>query len=280
MLKVIGNSGYDLGARARQIRDDLAALSNVTPADLLKVQLDDRAVFLARWRDLLLAGLTPAATAGHPRRLELRTAVEAWGGRASVDSVGYRMVRTFRQSLSRAVLRPLTAACLTADARFSAGLQTEGPVWAILTARPPHLLNPAYKSWDEQVLAAVDDVLDQFTDGPLSAHSWGERNTVRIEHPVAGGLPVIGGWFSMPREPLPGDSNMPRFQAVSAGASERMVVSPGHEGEGLFHMPAGQCGNPLSAHFGDGHEAWARGKPTPFLPGPTVHTLTLVPGAR
>ena len=277
MLKVIGNSGYDLGARARQIRDDLAALANVKPADLLQVQLDDRAVFLERWRDLLLAELTPAAAVGHPRRLELRKTVEAWGGRASIDSVGYRMVRTFRQYLSRAVLRPLTAACLKADARFYAGLQSEGPVWAILAARPPHLLNPTYKSWDDQILAAVDEVLDQFKDGPLSSHPWGERNTVRIEHPVAGGLPFVGRWFSMPREPLPGDSNMPRFQAVSAGASERMVVSPGHEDEGLFHMPAGQCGNPLSPHFGDGHEAWARGKPTPFLPGPTVQTLTLKP---
>src|SRR5256885_4345765 len=51
-------SQYDLGARAGQIRDDLLALQgNITPADMLRIQLDDRAVFLARWRTLLLSVL-------------------------------------------------------------------------------------------------------------------------------------------------------------------------------------------------------------------------------
>ena len=44
-------SEYDLGARAGQIRDDLMALQgSVKPADMLQIQLDDRAKFLARWR--------------------------------------------------------------------------------------------------------------------------------------------------------------------------------------------------------------------------------------
>jgi penicillin amidase len=42
-------------------------------------------------------------------------------------------------------------------------------------------------------------------------------------------------------------------------------------------MPGGQSGHPLSPYFRAGHEAWARGEPTPFLPGKTEHTLTLTP---
>ena len=46
---------YDLGARAGQIRDGLMALSgDIKPADMLHIQLDDRALFLARWQALLL----------------------------------------------------------------------------------------------------------------------------------------------------------------------------------------------------------------------------------
>ncbi len=82
----------------------------------------------------------------------------------------------------------------------------------------------------------------------------------------------------MPREPLPGDNHMPRVQGPSFGASERMVVSPGHEADGLIHMPGGQSGNPLSPFWGTGHAAWAHDEPTPFLPGEAAHTLTLVPG--
>jgi penicillin G amidase len=66
-------------------------------------------------------------------------------------------------------------------------------------------------------------------------------------------------------------------QGVSFGASERFAVSPGHEAEGYFHMPGGQSGHPLSPYFMAGHEAWAKGELTPFLPGATEHTLTLMP---
>ncbi len=46
---------------------------------------------------------------------------------------------------------------------------------------------------------------------------------------------------------------------------------------GIFHMPVGESGHPLSPHYQDGHAAWAEGKPTPFLPGPAVDVLKLVP---
>ena len=91
-------------------------------------------------------------------------------------------------------------------------------------------------------------------------------------------MPQLGGFLDMPREPLPGDNHMPRFQSPSAGASERFGVSPGREDQGYFHMPCGQSGHPLSPHYADGHAAWAKGEKTPFLPGPAVQVLTLVPG--
>jgi penicillin amidase len=63
------------------------------------------------------------------------------------------------------------------------------------------------------------------------------------------------------------------------GASERFVVSPGAEATGILHMPGGQSGHPWSPFYRAGHEAWVRGKPTPFLPGLTQYTLTLHPPA-
>ena len=81
----------------------------------------------------------------------------------------------------------------------------------------------------------------------------------------------------MPADPLPGDIDMPRVQTPTFGASMRLVVSPGHEAEGLLHMPGGQSGHPLSPFYRAGHEAWVKGEPTPLLPGPAEHTLTLTP---
>jgi penicillin amidase len=70
---------------------------------------------------------------------------------------------------------------------------------------------------------------------------------------------------------------MPRVQTPSFGASQRMVVSPGREDEGIFHMPGGQSGHPMSRFFDAGHAAWAEGEPSPFLPGERRHLLRLLP---
>jgi penicillin amidase len=280
-LARLGDGGYLLGARARQIRDALLASRRVRPEDMLRLQLDDRALFLQRWRDLLLAALSPQAVAD-PRRRELRNLVEAWGGRAAVDSAGYLLVRTFRVVLAKRLFEPLTAACTRAAPGFDY-LQTfgqaEGPLWRLVTERPGHLLPPGSRSWSDEIMAAVDETLDLHTeDGhPLSASTWGKRNTVRVRHPVSPGLPGFGRWLDMPPLELPGDEHMPRVQHPDYGATLRMVVSPGREAEGIFHMPGGESGHPLSRHYRDGHAAWARGEATPFLPGPAAHVLRLTP---
>ena len=81
----------------------------------------------------------------------------------------------------------------------------------------------------------------------------------------------------MEPRPLPGDANMPRVQTPSFGASERFAVSPGREEQGYMQMPGGQSGHPLSPFYRAGHLAWENGEPTPFLPGPPAHHLTLTP---
>ncbi|HTG34362.1 MAG TPA: penicillin acylase family protein [Thermoanaerobaculia bacterium] len=280
-LRAIGNGGYDLGARARQIRDDLMKLERTTPRDLLAIQLDDRALFLERWRDLLLRTLSPEAVQGHPGRGELRRLVETrWTGRAAVDSAAYRAVRAFRLFLREAVFVSLTGQeGVPEEDRVRPPAQFEGPLWRLVTERPAHLLDPRYKSWDQEILAAVDALLEsgERQGAKLADRTWGERNTTRIQHPLSLALPFLGRWLDVPPRQLPGDENMPRVQGPTFGASERMVVSPGHEEAGLFEMPVGQSGHPLSPYYRKGHKAWEEGTPTPFLPGPAMHTLRLVP---
>lgn len=280
-LNIVGNGGYALGARARQIRDDLMKLERVTPRDLLAIQLDDRALFLDRWRDLLLQALSPAALQGHPTRAELRKLVETtWTGRASVDSAAYRAVRLFHNLLEDQVFASLTGqGDVPEEDRFEPTEQFGGTLWRIVTERPMNLLDPRYPSWDQEILAAVDAVLDRFGESgsDLADRSWGERNTIRIRHPLSAAVPLLSRWLDVPARQLPGDWDMPRVQSPTFGASERMVVSPGQEETGIFHMPGGQSGNPLSPYYQKGIEAWQEGKATPFLPGPPVHKLRLTP---
>ncbi len=279
MLAIMGEGNYPLGARARQIRDDLFAKEKFSPGDLMDIQLDNRAVFLERWQKLALATLDDAAMARDPRLREAKSLIENWGGRASVDSVGYRMVKAFRLAVSDRAFAPLIAPVLKMSPKFrySRVWQSEGPLWALLSARPAHLLDPKYADWNALLTDSLGAVVTALTqDGrKLSERTWGEFNTARIQHPLSRAVPSLARFLDMPKDPLPGDDHMPRVHSPTNGASERFVVSPGHEDQGFFHMPTGQSSHPLSPYFGAGHEAWVKGEKTPFLPGPARYTLTL-----
>jgi penicillin amidase len=139
-----------------------------------------------------------------------------------------------------------------------------------------HLLDPKFKTWTDLLVAAADRVAeDAQKAGGIATYTWGKGNTVHIRHPFSAAMPMLAPLLDMPDEELPGDSNMPRVQGSTFGASERFAVSPGREKDGYLHMPAGQSGHPFSPHYRDAQAAWASGEATAFLPGPTTHTLAL-----
>ncbi len=273
-LAVLGDGGYALGARAMQIRDGLLALRSATEADMLAIQLDDRALFLARWRRLLLQAL-----GDDPARDALRRAVEDGAARASVDDAGYRLVRAFRHQVAARVWSTIVLGCggLHAGDGLPAPRQFEGALWRVLDARPKHLLNPRYASWHELLLAAADAATDGCARRDPARCTWGDANVASIRHPLGRAIPLLGDWLDMPATPLPGDTHMPRVQRPQMGASERFAVAPGREALGYFHMPAGQSAHPMSPFYDAGHRAWEEGRATPFLPGPARHRLSLTP---
>jgi len=279
----MGSHGVALGARQGQIRDRLLALERADEADMLALQLDDEARFLDRWRTHLLALLDEAAVAGEPALAAARDHVEGGSGHAARDDVGYRLVRNFRLEVMSRVTAPVDAVLRDLDDDFRlrrVNRQLEYPTWALIEARPAHLLNPDFDSWRDLELDALRAVVQPlFDDGGLDDDTWGEANRLAIRHPLAGALPVLGRWLAMPDEPMSGDTHMPRVQAPRHGASERFAVSPGREGDAYLHMATGQSSHPLSPFFDAGHRDWVEGRPTPWLPGAPRHTLVLRPAA-
>ncbi len=281
VLAHLGANGYMLGARAQQIRDALMALERPGIEAMLAIQLDDRALLQLQWRDLLLEALADADAAPYPWRGELRDILQRWDGRASIDSVGFRIAREFRLRVQEEVLRGLLAGCgdFEEPIRLAATNQVEGPLWRLVTEKPDHLLPPPHTSWNDLLLHAADAAVASCGNDPLSDCTWGAINRVTLEHPLADVLTFLRPWLSIGSGPLPGGDHTPRVQRSGFGASERFAVTPGDESSGYFHMPGGQSAHPLSPYFAVGHEAWVRGEPLPFLPGPARHRLTLGVGA-
>jgi penicillin amidase len=283
MLEKLGDGSYEIGSRAHIIRKRLYARDRFTARDLLAIQLDTSADFLARWHDLLLRTLTDDAVKDSADRRLLRDLLSAgWPAAAAPDSVSYRLTRSFRDVVSERVMAFVLAECYEADPAFdyTTVRRRDAAIFALASEQPLHLLDPQYATWDDLLRNAVDVTIEQTMrerSGTLRERTWSEFNRVAYRHPLSAGIPLIGRWLDMPDVALPGDLYTPRVHWGAIAASERMVVSPGREADGIMHMPTGQSGHPLSPFYANSHSAWVNGEPTPFLPGPAVHTLTLTP---
>ncbi|WP_444944397.1 penicillin acylase family protein [Microbulbifer sp. ZKSA006] len=274
-LELMGNHGYALGARQQQIRDQLFAREQFHERDLLNIQLDDRALFLERWQQHLLALLEKRED-----YREIYEQIQNWGARASIDSVGYRIVRNYRLKLMELTTAPILTYMRRYQPNFSFGQlkhQFEYPLWEMVQQEPPQLLNPDFESWNAIKLAALDQVLEKMSSDnlPLKRQSWGVENRAKIQHPLGRAIPLLNWFLAMPADPLAGDTHMPRFQTPTHGASQRLVVSPGRDSSGIFHMATGQSAHPLSPFFGNGHRDWVEGNASPFVEREARYRLTL-----
>jgi penicillin amidase len=135
-----------------------------------------------------------------------------------------------------------------------------------------------YKSWDAVTRAVLDSMVsdaDEF--GGPGKWTWGALNRVGIHHPLARFVPLLGRLTDPPDVPVAGDTVIPRVAIPGFGASERLVVSPGHEATGIFEMPMGQAANPLAPYYLAGEQDWVEGRAAPLLPGEARWQLDLVP---
>jgi penicillin amidase len=277
----VGAGGYDIGARARQIRDGLLGLARpATEADMLAIQLDSRALFLARWRNLLLGLVDEEAMHEHPRRREFRALVSDWRAEAAPDAVGYRLVRSFRAGTLNALWRSLSTGWLGEEFAGRRPGPFEAAGFRLVSERPESIAPPSGGDWRQFLLARLDATIEESLEhcATLAGCEYGDLDPVRVRHPLSRALPPLSRLLDMPTLRLPGDHHMPRVQDGAFGASQRFAVSPGREMHGYLALPGGPAGHPLSPFYRSGFDDWAAGRPTPFLPGATAHKLVLKPG--
>lgn len=279
-LAAVGSGGYALGVRGWQIRDLLMAQDEFDEEDLYAIQLDDRALLLEGWWELFRAAVGDSSD---PSLQRLEETTRTWEGHAASDAISYRVAREFRDDVHAIVQHGLLAPFTDgtpAEGLRPGGSNVEGWLWPLASEQPPHLLPGAYTSWGELFEDAIRVGIERqeaANRDPYTA-TWGETNVASICHQFAGFLPgPLGSYLCMPATELTGDNHVPRVARPDFGASQRTVVSPGHEEDGIMQLPGGQSGHPLSQYWGAGHDAWLSGEVTPFLPGEAAYTLNLRP---
>lgn len=275
-------SDYGHGYRAYRIRERLLGVRPSTEGDSLRVQLDTRSEPFELYRSLALDVLARSeATAA---RTEARRALVAWDGQAERDSRGFALLRALRRALIDRAFAGWLGDVASAEPGFELDFaDVDTPLSRALGEADAAVFASVPGGRDGLVLGAIDSALQtlaQVQPGrALSELRWGELSRVEIEHPLSA-LPALGGLLNMPRAELAGCGQCVRMQSGAMGASERMVLSPGHEQDGILHMPGGQSGSPLSAHYADQQAAWVSGAPLPLMAGAEVAKLVLLPAAQ
>ncbi|MBE0377341.1 penicillin acylase family protein [Pseudoalteromonas prydzensis] len=272
-----GNGGYALGARSSQIRDRLYEKQQFNEADFNQLQHDNQARFLQPWHSLLLKQLNKNSTANQQYITEL----ENWQACACATSIGYTLVRRYRDEVINSVFSAMQATLHTHDGSLKyVKRDLEPAIWLLIEQQPSSWLNPQFSDWDAQLSDSFNQVVSKLTaefGSNLHAWQWGKVNELVIEHPFAKQIPQLSKFLNMPIAAGFGDSYMPAVQGRSFGASQRFIAQPGHLENAIMAIPGGQSGHPLSPFYRAGFDDYIAAKPTPLLPQILTHEIIITP---
>lgn len=272
-----GNGGYAPGARATQIRDRLFEKQQFNEGDFYQLQLDNQARFLTPWHSLLLEQLKQQPE----HNADYINALDNWQQCACSTSVGYTLVKMYRDELINILFSSIEASLNKQDGTLSyVKRDLEPAVWQLIKAQPASWINPQFTNWEQQLQAAFEQTLAQLTakfGNNIQNWQWGKVNELTIEHPFAKQIPLLSKLLNMPTAPGFGDSYMPAVQKTSFGASQRFIAQPGHLESAILTVPGGQSGHPLSEFYRAGFDEYVEGKHTPLLPQTFMHQIEIVP---
>ncbi|WP_394200335.1 penicillin acylase family protein [Shewanella waksmanii] len=276
-----GDGGYALGARAEQVRDNLFAHEQFDERLFFAMQFDNTAHFLTPWHEYLVKVLSQ-----NPQEFaQDLQALAQWQQCACSDSVGYTLVRHFRDQLIDATFAPLEAGLKKQSLSLSVIKRNlETPMWQLIKQQPQDWLAADYASWQDFSVAAyrqakqeLQQQYDPQVSGDMNLLRWGLVNKLTVQHPFSKQMPMLSQLLDMPSVEGFGDSYMPAVQRNSFGASQRFVVQPGRESQGIMAIPGGQSGHPLSEFYRAGFDEYGTHQPTPLLPSDPVASLVIQP---
>jgi len=272
------------GFRAYRINKRLSTMERITEQDMFMLQLDTVTAFYEFYRSLALSVLSEQAIRRSPELAVVREHLAAWDGKADVLSQGLGLLTFYRRALADAIFPTFLNPCRQADPHFRyRWFKMDVPLQQVLTERPFQILpHPdRYRDWNGLLLAtlkkSVRALEQRYSVDTLQPLHWGTVNRTEIRHPFSAAMPLLGRLLDMPEDELAGCSHCIRVARHRHGASERLVVAPGHAEEGILHMPTGQSGNPLSKHYRDQQHYWVKGLPLSLVSDEPRHELTLVP---
>jgi len=274
---------WALGYRAFRIAELLRGRQGLTEQDLLAIQLDSRSAVLDFYQQLALDSLRDLKDKDTDLQ-EAERALQAWDGSMKTNSIGAALLAEFRSRLAQEVFAKVVAACRAHDPDFRyAWREMETPLRLLLTQRPQGVLRARYHgNWQQMILDTIrqsaQELHQQYPQTSLAQLTWGQTHSVALQHPFSKVASFLSKVLDMPTFASDGCASVcVKVMGSGHGASERLVLSPGHPENGIFQMPGGQSGHPFSQHYRDQQLFWQNGIAAPLQTNAKLHSLSVLP---
>jgi len=249
--------------RTERIYGSLNSGRKLSAADMLALQTDIYSQLDHFVAEKLVNAVNKAKHVT-PRTRHAAEILQQWNGQMDADSAAPTIASKARTELKRLLLEPKLGPA-PAD-EHSDTLSWKSYHWMmetvwlenVLSQQPPRWLPSAYASFDDLLADALDKTANQ---GPADLNSWrwGATNSVTIQNPVLGRIPLLRHWTGPGTQPQSGSGYTVKASGRDYGPSERFTADLANLDSSTLNVVTGQSGNLLSPYYMDQWHAWYNG---------------------
>ena len=265
--------------RVERIYKALQGRDQLKPADMLAVQTDVYSEVDQEIGHRLAYAIdhTPSADDRLKKAADL---MRSWDGKLSTDSAAASIVTEARYALWPLILKPK----LGEDAASYQWGEQNFAEEEIIMHSYAEWLPSKYKNWDALLTDAVRKGMKAGkAPGDVGRWNYGSWHVVKIEHPLAMLLPLVGRVAGVGPYPQSGDTTTVKQVGRDFGPSQRFTMDWSNVDGSTENIVLGESGNPYSPYFRDQWNDWYGGTTfaLPFTPEAVAaqarHLLRLLP---
>jgi penicillin amidase len=213
-----------------------------------------------------------------------------WNGEMGADSAAPTIASRARSELKRLLLEPKLGPAPQNSNGVSSALNWKNYHWMmdtvwlenVLSHQPAQWLPQGFSNYDDLLSAALDEAVKK-APADLNSWKWGPENTLTIQNPVLGRIPILRLWTGPGEQPQSGSGYTVKASGRDYGPSERYTADLSNLDASTLNIVTGQSGNFLSPYYMDQWKAWYTGRTfgLPFsksaLEESATHRLMLQP---
>ena len=249
--------------RTDRIYRVLSSGRKFSPADMLNLEMDVYSELDRFVADKLVLAIDHTKNAS-ARAYKAADILRDWNGQMYTNSAAPTIASNARTELMRSLLEPKLGAAPEDGAE--SGLSWKSYRWMMETAwlenvlsqQPQRWLPPEFSNYDGLLAAAMEETMKKAPD-EITAWRWGPENSVTIQNPVLGKIPVLRKWSGPGEQSQSGSVYTVKAAGRDYGPSERFTADLSDFDSSTLNVVTGNAGNFLSPYYMDQWKAWYTG---------------------